>query len=112
MNDTMSDFREISKEEYNDYSELVDGNFTVIDARWVVSIDMRDEEPTLVIADWSNGDKDDNGSLFDMSHACGDYYKTLPRRYFTGCQATDAIWTTYLDLIAHRDVEAFLKSFD
>jgi hypothetical protein len=50
MNESMSDFREITKEEYNDYEELVDGNFTVIDARWVVSIDMRDE-PTLVIAD-------------------------------------------------------------
>ncbi|HCR8506000.1 MULTISPECIES: hypothetical protein [Enterobacteriaceae] len=111
MNESMSDFREITKEEYNDYEELVDGNFTVIDARWVVSIDLRDEEPTLVVADWNNGDHE-SGSLFDMGHACGDYYKTLKRRYFTGCQATDAIWTTYLDLIAHRDVEAFIKSFD
>jgi hypothetical protein len=58
----------------------------------------------------NNGDNDEIGSLFDMSHASGEYYKTLKRRYFT--DAKRRTLSGQLDLIAHRDVEAFLKSFD
>lgn len=111
MTDSMSDIREITEEEFNEYGELVDGNFTVIDARWIVSINMRDDEPTLSIVDWNNGNPQPPAlHLFGIDCFDGEHYKSLSVRHFVGCQATDAIWTAYLNLIAERDVAGFLAS--
>lgn len=99
-------FSEVDESIVNDAQELLDGNFAVIDQRFVVELLLIDDSiPVLSIA------KLDGHELTDPTAFSTHDYKEMPKRYFTGEEISDSATEAYYSMIRHRNVDDFLGMF-
>lgn len=100
-------YEEKTQDILNNAESMLDGNFAVVDARWILELFLIDEEiPLLSISDTG----------FSETYSpelCAEHVE--PRRetarYFTGDINTDAVVELYYSLIRHRNVAEFLEMF-
>lgn len=103
-----SDFREMPASEFNMFGSLVDGNCSIVGARWIVTLDERDDQPVLGIRDYG-----EEAELFGVDFVDAQYYGKLPPRYFCSPEGvSDDIWDAYLAIIVDSSPEDFFALFD
>lgn len=102
-----SAFTEVSESIVDDAQSLMDGNFAIIEQRYILELLLIDEEiPVISIHDAGDFVFYEPSSLNDFNS------KNEKRRYFTGDEISDSATEAYYTMIRHRNVAEFLSMFD